>query len=343
MASRLSVFLACTCFCASDAFLHAKVVSFRPQHYPANSSSSSSALDASPRFLGGVATLIVAAANSLRLVRQGDAAVVERLGKFHARLDPGLHVTIPFVDIVRATLTQREQVFDIPPQDCITSDNAPLTADAVVYWRITDAEKAVYAVENLELAIQNLVLTQLRAEIGKLTLDMTFSARERINGVLLDELDETTTPWGVKITRVEVRDIIPNDEILKAMELQIAAERTKRAAVIKSEGERERAVNEAEGRARSRIIDAEAEAKSVRLAADAEAGKTKIEAKGAADALDALASAVGGCDDAARFQLMREYVSAQRDLALSDNAKVVVASGAADDVFAKAIAFYNEK
>lgn len=313
----------------------------------------------------GAATICVR--QSVQVVRQGDISIVERFGKFHSRLEPGLHLLIPFVDQIRTTLTNREQVLDIPPQKCITSDNAPLAADAVVYWRIEDAEKAIYAVVDLELAIQNLVLTQLRAEIGKLTLDMTFSAREQINQVLLDELDVATEPWGVKITRVEVRDIVPNTEILRAMEMQMAAERTKRASIIKSEGERARSINEAEGSARSKIIDAEAKAKSVILQADAEASKVETEAKGLARALNVISIAVAGDGDngdsgnakadAVKFQLTREYIQTQRDLATSNNAKVIITTTGAgaspgiggggssmpaiDDLFAKASAFYD--
>jgi len=248
---------------------------------------------------------------------------------------------IPLVDEIRTTLTTREQVLDIPPQKCITSDNAPLIADAVVYWRIFDPELAIYAVADLKSAIQNLVLTQLRAEIGKLTLDMTFSARESINAALLKDLDEATDAWGVKITRVEVRDIIPNREIMQAMEMQMAAERTKRAAIIKSEGERERAINEAEGVARSRLIEANASAEAVKIRADAEASKLGVEAMGSAHALTALSPVLGGKEEAARFQLMRDYILAQQRLATSDNAKVIVSSNSADEIFAKAVGFYE--
>jgi regulator of protease activity HflC (stomatin/prohibitin superfamily) len=160
-----------------------------------------SAFSVSRTLVGGAAVFCFS--KSFEVVRQGDVAVVERLGKFHKRLDPGLHVIVPFIDQVRGTLTSREQVFDIPPQKCITSDNAPLAADAVVYWRVVDPYKALYSVVNLEMAIQNLVLTQLRSEIGKLTLDMTFSAREQINAILLKDLDVATDPWGIKISRVE--------------------------------------------------------------------------------------------------------------------------------------------
>mmetsp|Transcript_24384 Transcript_24384/g.54543 ORF Transcript_24384/g.54543 Transcript_24384/m.54543 type:complete len:355 (+) Transcript_24384:235-1299(+) len=282
--------------------------------------------------------------SGIKVIQEGDVAIVERLGKFNQQLEPGLHYLIPFVDIIRTRLTRREQVLDIPPQKCITSDNAPLLADAVVYWRIFDPERAIYAVEDLSLAIQTLVLTQLRAEIGKLTLDMTFSAREQINNVLLEELDVATNPWGVKITRVEVQEIMPNTEILRAMEMQMAAERQKRADVIKSEGERQKSINEAEGEARSRIIDAEAEAKSLVLEAEAEAKKLEMEAKGVAKALDAIAGEMTRAE-AARFQLMREYIASQRELATSENAKVIVTGGGGDveDAFAKAIAFYNMK
>lgn len=278
---------------------------------------------------------------SVKVVSQGNVAVVERLGKFHGVLEPGLHVVIPVVDRLRTTLSKREQVFDIPPQQCITSDNAPLAADAVVYWRVMDPEMAVYSVMDLKMAIQNLVLTQLRSEIGKLTLDMTFSAREQINSVLLQDLDVATAPWGVKITRVEVRDIIPNQDIMRAMEMQMAAERTKRAVIIKSEGERSRAVNEAEGEAQSRLIDARASAEAVKLEADAQASKLELEAQGAARALNAIEATLGSKEDAARFQLMREYIAAQRALATSRNAKVIVSPDAVNDVLVKAMAFYD--
>eukprot|EP00560_Eucampia_antarctica_P008799 CAMPEP_0197828526 /NCGR_PEP_ID=MMETSP1437-20131217/5071_1 /TAXON_ID=49252 ORGANISM="Eucampia antarctica, Strain CCMP1452" /NCGR_SAMPLE_ID=MMETSP1437 /ASSEMBLY_ACC=CAM_ASM_001096 /LENGTH=373 /DNA_ID=CAMNT_0043429761 /DNA_START=38 /DNA_END=1159 /DNA_ORIENTATION=+ len=347
----LSVIILCACVRISAAFLPSTVpVQIVGPKVPASRERGQVvALQASS--LGNSVVLGAAAfavSRTVQVVRQGDVSIVERFGKFHNRLEPGLHILIPFVDQVRATLTNREQVLDIPPQKCITSDNAPLSADAVVYWRIVNAERAVYAVVDLQLAIQNLVLTQLRSEIGKLTLDMTFSAREQVNKVLLDELDVATEPWGVKITRVEVRDIIPNQEILRAMEMQMAAERTKRASIIKSEGERERSINEAEGSARSRIIDAQAAAKSVVMEADAEASKIEKEAQGVARALAAISEAVGGNEakaDAVKFQLMREYIATQRDLATSNNAKVIVTSSSgyapADDVFAKAIAFYN--
>jgi len=249
---------------------------------------------------------------------------------------------IPMVDKVRATLTLREGVLDIPPQKCITRDNAPLSADAVVYWKIFDPELATYAVADLVPAIQNLVLTQLRSEIGKLTLDETFSAREGINRALLEELDVSTDAWGVKITRVEVRDIIPNKEILSAMELQMAAERKKRADISKSEGQQLSAVNEAQGAADAARLTAEAAKVSVVLAAEAEKARLTAEAEGAADALTALTKACAGDAVAAQqLQVMREYIAAQRDVAASPNAKVLMFPGTDDGLLAKAGALFG--
>ena len=186
-------------------------------------------------------------------------------------------------------------------------------------------------------------LTQLRSEIGKLSLDDTFSAREKINSVLLQDLDIATDPWGVKITRVEVRDIVPNAEIMAAMEMQMAAERTKRAVVIKSEGEQARAVNEAEGEARSRVIDAKANAESTRLRAEAEADKIRLEAEGASRSLQALMDVFDGdAKEAAKFQLSREYLEAQRALATSKNAKTILATDSGADPLLKALSVYQQ-
>jgi len=293
-----------------------------------------------PRVIIGAVSLF-GLTTSVKVVNQMDIAVVERFGRFKTCLEPGLHFIIPMVDRVRIRLTQREQVFDIPPQKCITQDNAPLEADAVVYWRIIKPEQAFYSVVNLELAIQNLVLTQLRSEIGKLSLDETFSAREQINAVLLKDLDVSTKAWGVKITRVEVRDIIPNTEIMKAMEMQMAAERTKRAVIIKSEGERSRAINEAEGEAQSRLIDVKAEAEAIRRQAEAEAAKLELEAQGVAKSIAAIEEVLGNSEEAARFQLAREYIEAQRALATSKNAKVLLSSDSSKDILSKAMGLYE--
>mmetsp|Transcript_28756 Transcript_28756/g.89443 ORF Transcript_28756/g.89443 Transcript_28756/m.89443 type:complete len:418 (-) Transcript_28756:15-1268(-) len=261
---------------------------------------------------------------SVIIIREGECALVERLGRFDRELKPGLHLKIPLVDSVRATMTVREQVLDIPPQSCITSDNAPLKADAVVYWRIFDPQKAVYSVDRLVLAIQNLVLTQLRAEIGKLTLDETFSARESLNAVLLKDVDVATDPWGVKITRVEVRDIIPNSEILASMEMQMAAERTKRAQVIQSEGQKQALLNEASGQAEAQVLKAQGLKTTTILKAEAEKERLLREAEGLASAVRAVTEETGDAEQALRLQLFKAYIDAQAQVAASPNAKVLM-------------------
>lgn len=207
---------------------------------------------------------------SVRVINQGDEALVERLGSYNRKLEPGLSFVNPFLDNIVYKQTIREKVLDIPPQQCITRDNVSITVDAVVYWRIVDLEKAYYKVENLQSAMVNLVLTQIRSEMGQLELDDTFTARSQINELLLRDLDIATDPWGVKVTRVELRDIIPSKAVQESMDLQMSAERKKRAAILTSEGDRESAVNSARGKADAQVLDAEARQKAVILQAEAE-------------------------------------------------------------------------
>ncbi|MEA5576377.1 stomatin-like protein [Anabaena sp. UHCC 0451] len=207
---------------------------------------------------------------SVRVINQGDEALVESFGKYKDKLGPGLNLINPFFDNIVYKQTIREKVLDIPPQQCITRDNVSISVDAVVYWRIVDLEKAYYKVENLQAAMVNLVLTQIRSEMGQLELDQTFTARTQINELLLQELDVSTDPWGVKVTRVELRDIIPSKAVQESMELQMSAERRKRASILTSEGDRESAVNSAKGKADAQLLDAEARQKSVILQAEAE-------------------------------------------------------------------------
>ncbi|KAL7535738.1 hypothetical protein ACHAXR_006697, partial [Thalassiosira sp. AJA248-18] len=221
-----------------------------------------------------LSTCIVAAAvyslNCLQIVTTGDECLVERFGKYHRRLGPGWHLVLKPFECVSFHVTTREQVLDIPPQQCYTLDNAPLRADAVVYMRILNVEMAKYSVQDVMNAILNLCLTQLREEVGKLTLDESFSSRERINKELLKDLNAVSSTWGVEITRVELQNMEPSRDILVAMELQMAAERKKRAAILRSEGERATLINEAEGRASAAIADAEAQKQTVFLRAQGE-------------------------------------------------------------------------
>jgi len=278
-----------------------------------------------------------AIAGSVRIVNQGNEALVETLGSYKKKLSPGLNFIVPVLDRVVYQGTIREKVLDIPPQQCITRDNVSITVDAVVYWRIVDMEKAYYKVEDLKSAMVNLVLTQIRAEMGQLELDETFTARAQINEILLRELDIATDPWGVKVTRVELRDIVPSKAVQESMELQMSAERRRRAAILTSEGEREAAVNSARGSAEARILDAEARQKSaildaeaqqkaIILKAEAERQDQILKAQGTAEALQILARLIKADPDARevlQFLLAQNYLEMGTAIGSSASSKVM--------------------
>lgn len=190
--------------------------------------------------LSFIAPLILVAlgysVGSIKIVNEGNEALTERLGQYNRKLNPGLNFIIPFIDVIVVEETTRERVLGIEPQQAITRDNVSLKADAVVYWQIFDLEKAYYAVEDIELAIQNLVVTTLRSEIGKLELEQTYSSRSTINQALLHQLDDATATWGVKVTRVEVREITPAQRVLESLEKERAAESERRASILETEG-----------------------------------------------------------------------------------------------------------
>ncbi len=278
------------------------------------------------------------AASSVKIVNQSDEALVETLGKYNGKkLKPGLSFITPVIDKVVFKQTVRERVLDVPPQSCITRDNVSITVDAVVYWRIIDMEKAYYKVENLQSAMVNLVLTQIRAEMGQLELDETFTARSEVNEILLRELDIATDPWGVKVTRVELRDIMPSKAVQDSMELQMAAERRKRAAVLTSEGERESAVNSARGRAESEvlaaeagkkaaILDAEAQQKAIILKAQAFRQEAVLKAQATSEAMQILADKLGSdpeAKDALQFLLAQNYLEMGQQIGASDSSKIM--------------------
>ncbi len=284
-------------------------------------------------FLGGGI-----ASNSVRIINQSDEALVETLGRYNGKkLGPGLNFTVPFIDRVVYKQTVRERVLDVPPQQCITRDNVSISADAVVYWRIVDLEKSYYKVENLQSAMVNLVLTQIRSEMGKLELDETFTARAEINELLLRELDISTDPWGVKITRVELRDISPSKAVQDAMELQMTAERQKRANILTSEGERDSAVNSARGRAesvvldaearqKSAILDAEADQKTIVLRAQAARQEQVLKAQATAEAVEVIAKKIQSdpnAREALQFILAQEYLAMSTQIGKSGSSKVM--------------------
>jgi regulator of protease activity HflC (stomatin/prohibitin superfamily) len=292
------------------------------------------------QFLGFIIFLLLggSAFSGVKIVTQGNEALVETLGRYSGKkLKPGLNFVIPFYQRVAYQATVRERVLDIPPQQCITRDNVSITADAVVYWRILDLEKAYYKVENLQSAMVNLVLTQIRAEMGKLELDETFTARSQINELLLRDLDEATDPWGVKVTRVELRDIIPSKAVQESMELQMSAERRKRAAILTSEGEREAAVNSARGRADAQvleaesrqkavILDAEGQQKALILKAQAERQQQVLKAQAIAESAEILAQKIKTNPDAHQaleVLLALGYLDMGVTIGKSDSSKVM--------------------
>ena len=282
--------------------------------------------------------LFVVALSGIRTTDAEYEQLVQFLGKYTGKkLKPGLGYVFPVAERVVFKETKREKVLDIPPQKCITCDNVAISVDAVVYWRIMDMEKAYYKVENLRDAMVNLVLTQIRSEMGQLELDQTFTARSEVNEILLRELDIATDPWGVKVTRVELRDIVPSAAVQDSMELQMNAERRKRAAILDSEGERDAAINSAKGKAEAQILDAEARQKAAILAAEAEkqAIVLKAEAQRKEEVLRAQATSEAmqivaktlkadpKCREALQFLLAQGYMKMGQTIGSSDSSKVM--------------------
>jgi regulator of protease activity HflC (stomatin/prohibitin superfamily) len=263
---------------------------------------------------------------SVKIVKEKNEYLVERLGKYNKKLESGLNFIVPYLDKIVYKETIREKVLDIPPQSCITKDNVAITVDAVIYWRIMDMEKAYYKVENLQSAMVNLVLTQIRSEIGKLELDETFTARTEINEILLRGLDIATDPWGVKVTRVELRDIMPSKAVQDSMELQMAAERQKRAAILTSEGERDSAINSAKGKAEARILEAEAMKKASILEAEAERQQQILKAEATAQALEIILTKLTSdarAPKALQFLLTQQYLDMGKTIGSSESSKVM--------------------
>ena len=218
---------------------------------------------------------------SIKIVRQSEVYIIERLGKFHKIADAGLTIIIPFVDQVRSIVSLKQQTMDVPPQDVITKDNVTITIDTVVFYRILEPAKAVYEIQSLKNGIQYLSVTTIRDIVGKMDLDSTFTSRDAINDKLRAILDEATDRWGCKIDRVEIQNITPPPDIRDAMEKQMNAERNKRASILQAEGERQAAVLKAQGEKEAEILQAEAdkEAKIRRAAGEAEAIRKVAEAK----------------------------------------------------------------
>ena len=225
--------------------------------------------------------VLIIAFKTIKIVKQSEVYIIERLGKFHKVADAGLTIIVPFLDHVRSIVSLKQQTMDIPPQGVITHDNVTITIDTVVFYKITDPAKAVYEIQSLKKGIEYLAITTIRDVVGKMDLDETFSSRDSINDQLRVILDEATDQWGCKVDRVEIKDITPPADIRDAMEKQMNAERNKRAQILTAEGERQAAITLAEGKKEAAILAAEADREAAirRAAGEAEAIKQVAEAK----------------------------------------------------------------
>lgn len=252
---------------------------------------------------------LMTVAKGVKLVPQGSKWVVQRLGKYHSTLNPGLNLLIPFVDNVAYRVTTKDIVLDIPSQEVITKDNAVIIANAVAYINILMPEKAVYGVENYSFAIQNLVQTSLRSIIGELDLDQALSSRDQIKAKLKAMISDDIADWGITLKTVEIQDINPSDTMQAAMEEQAAAERQRRATVTRAEGEKAAAILEADGRLEASRRDAEAQV---------------VLAEGSQLAIEKVTSVVGDNDLPVMYLLGERYVEALQDLSASNNGKFIV-------------------
>ena len=242
-------------------------------------------------FLFIIVFVLAVAFASVKVVRQSEVRIIERLGKYHTTAQAGLNFILPFVDKVRAVVSLKQQTMDVTPQSVITRDNVTITIDTVVFYQIMDPVKAVYEIESLQKGIAYIAITTIRDIVGKMDLDSTFSSREEINTQLRDVLDEATDKWGCKVDRVEIKDIKPPVDIRDAMEKQMNAERNKRANILEAEGKRQADITLAEGKKQATILNAEAERESsIRRAQGIREAKI-LEAEGNAEAIKKVAAA----------------------------------------------------
>ena len=283
--------------------------------------------------------VIVFGFKSFIVVPQQEAYIVERLGRFHKILNPGLNILIPFIDRLAYKHTLKEIPLDVPSQVCITRDNTQLTVDGIIYFQVTDPKLASYGSSNYIMAITQLAQTTLRSVIGRLALDKTFEERDEINSIVVAALDEAAVSWGVKVLRYEIKDLVPPQEILRAMQAQITAEREKRARIAESEGRKIEQINLASGQREAEIQQSEGEAQAAINAsngekvarinrAQGEAEALRLVAEANADAIRQIATALQtpGGNEAVNLKVAEQYVAAFSNLAKEGNTLIMPAN-----------------
>jgi regulator of protease activity HflC (stomatin/prohibitin superfamily) len=278
--------------------------------------------------------LLVIAAKTIKIVPQSSVLLIERFGKFHRRAESGMNIIVPFFESARGvywtntrpgltSIDLREQFIDLPAQSVITRDNVMISVDSVVYWQITDPVKGAYEVADLVGAIIQLTFTGMRSVVGKLDLDHTLSSRDQINNELRLILDDATDKWGVKVTRVDVKNITTPEEVRITMEKQMTAERNRRALVLQAEGERQAAITRAEGEKQAAITRSEGEKESAILQAEGAAQARLKAANADAQAIAQIAQSIGNSEQTTQYLITSRYIESLRDMTRTQNSKVI--------------------